>query len=159
MTLEESHNDDRAKLKKDLDHAIVVSHVLNSEKAKLGVDLARLKEEFDLLDKSHKVLKGAHASLKESHDQLQVNLTKEKATFPRMMLIDNANATNPCCEHVHLVEENTKLKVQLEKGLVSCVQGEKNLNDLLSNQKEVVAEEGVGYVPKSKNKKKNDKAK
>ena len=56
-----------------------------------------------------------------------------------MVLIDNANATNPCCEHVHLVEENAKLKVQLEKGLVSCIQGEKNLNDLLSNQKEVVA--------------------
>ena len=93
-----------------LDHAIVVSRVANSEKAKLGVDLARLKEEFDLLDKDHKALKGAHASLKESHDQLQVKLTKEKATFPHMVLTDNANATNPCCEHVHLVEENAKLK-------------------------------------------------
>ena len=120
--------------------------MLNSEKAKLRVDLARLKEEFDILDKAHKVLKGVHASLKESHDQLQVKLTKEKATFPHMVLIDNACATNPCCEHVHLVEENAKLKVQLEKGLVSCIQGEKNLNDLLSNQKEVVAKEGSGFV-------------
>ena len=76
-----------------------------------------------------------------------------------MVLIDNANATNPCCEHVHLVEENAKLKEQLEKGIVSCIQGEKNLNDLLSNQKEVVAKEGIGYMPKSKNKKKNDKVK
>ena len=67
---EESHNNDHAKLKKDLDHALVVSRVLNSEKAKLGVDLARLKEEFDLLDKAHKALKGGHASLKESHVQL-----------------------------------------------------------------------------------------
>ena len=93
MALEESYNDDHAKLKKDLDHALVVSRVLNSEKAKLGVDLARLEEEFDLLDKAHKALKGIHASLKESHDQLQVKLTKEKATFPRMMLVDNANGT------------------------------------------------------------------
>ena len=99
-----------------------------------------------------------HASLKESHDQLQVSLTKEKAIFPRMVLIDNANATNPCCEHVHLVEENTKLKKQLEKGLVTCIQGEKNLNALLSNQKEVVAKEGIGFAPKPK-KKKNDKTK
>ena len=76
-----------------------------------------------------------------------------------MVLIDNANATNPCCEHVHLVEENHKLKEQLEKGLVSCIQGEKNLNDLLSNQKEVVAREGIGFAPKSKNKNKNDKTK
>ena len=64
-------------------------------------------------------MKSAHASLKESHDQLQVKLTKEKATFNHMVLIDNANATNLYCEYVHLVEENSKLKEQLEKGLVS----------------------------------------
>src|SRR5215216_3519255 len=88
--LEESHNNDHAKIKKDLDHALVVSRVLNSDKAKLGVDHARLKEEFDILDKAHKALKGAHAILKESHDQFQVKLTKEKATFPHMVLIDKA---------------------------------------------------------------------
>ena len=60
---------------------------------------------------------------------------------------------------MHLVEENAKLKEQLEKGLVSCIQCEKNLNDLLRNQKEVVAKEGIGFAPNSKNKKKNDKAK
>ena len=78
LALEESHNDGHAKLKKDLDHALVVSRVLASEKAKLGVDHVRLTEEFDVLDKAHKVLKGAHATLKESHAQLQVKLTKEK---------------------------------------------------------------------------------
>jgi hypothetical protein len=57
------------------------------------------------------------------------------------------------------VEENAKLKEQLEKGLVSCIQGEKNLNDLLSNQKEVVSKEGIGFVPKSKKTKKSDKTK
>ena len=60
---------------------------------------------------------------------------------------------------MHIVEENAKLKVQIEKGLVSCIQGEKSLNDLLTNQKGVVSKEGIGYVPKSKNNKKNDKAK
>ena len=52
------------------------------------------------------------------------------------------------------MEENAKLKDQLEKGLVTCIQGEKNLNDLLSNQKEVVGKEGIGFAPKSKSKKK-----
>ena len=42
---------------------------------------------------------------------------------------------------------------------MTCIQGEKNLNDLLSNQKEVVDKEGVGFAPKSKNKKKNDTTK
>ena len=40
---------------------------------------------------------------------------------------------------------------------MSFIQGEKNLNDLLSNQKEVVSKEGTGFAPKSKKKKKNDK--
>ena len=42
---------------------------------------------------------------------------------------------------------------------MSCIQGEKNLNNLLSNQKEVVAKEGIGLAPNPKNKKKNDKTK
>src|SRR5215216_6341480 len=63
LALDESHNDDHAKLKKDLDHALFVSHVFNSKKSKLGVDHARLKEEFEILDKAHKALKGAHAIL------------------------------------------------------------------------------------------------
>jgi chromosome segregation ATPase len=134
LALEESHNVDLAQLKKDLEHAQVLTRVLKSEKVDLGVGHARLKEEFELLDKAHKVLKSAHGSLKESHDQLQVKLTTEIATCPPFVLIDNAHATNPCCEHIHLVEENAKLKEQLKKGLVTCIQGEKNLNDLLSNQ-------------------------
>jgi hypothetical protein len=37
---------------------------------------------------------------------------------------------------------------------VSCIQGEKNLIDLLSNQKECVAKEGIGFDPSSKKKNK-----
>jgi hypothetical protein len=66
------------------------------------------------------------------------------------VLIDSAHATNPCCEHAHLIEENTKLKEQLEKRIVSCIGGEKNLNELLINQKEVVAKGGLGFAPKTK---------
>ena len=53
------------------------------------------------------------------------------------------------------MEENAKLKDQLEKGLVSCIQGEKNPNDLLSNQNGVVGKEGLGLTSKSKRKMKN----
>ena len=67
-------------------------------------------EDFDILDKAHKVLRIAHSALKESHDQLQVKLTKEISTCPPFVLIHNTCATNPSCEHVHLVEENAKFK-------------------------------------------------
>ena len=39
LSLEESHNDDHAKLKKDLDHALVVSRVLNSGRLNLGLTM------------------------------------------------------------------------------------------------------------------------
>ena len=44
LILEESPNDDLAKLKKDLDHALVLTHVLQSEKSALGLDHFRLKK-------------------------------------------------------------------------------------------------------------------
>ena len=37
------------------------------------------------------------------------------------------------------------MKDQLEKGLVTCIQGEKNLNDLLSNQKRHVGKDVLGF--------------
>ncbi|KAI5014830.1 hypothetical protein ZWY2020_056220 [Hordeum vulgare] len=155
LALEESYNDDCAKLQKELHHVIVLTRMLKSEKDTLGVGHDRLKVEFDTLDKAHKVLKGAHFSLKESHDQLQAKLTEDISTCPPFVIIDNACPTNPCCEHVHLVEENAKLKDKLEKGLVSGIQGEKNLNGILSNQKDVVGKEGLGLTSKSKRKRKN----
>jgi hypothetical protein len=98
VALEESQNDDLAKLKKAHDHAQVLARVLKFENVELRVGHARLKEEFELLDKAHKALKSARATLKESHDQLQVKLTKEIVMCPPFVLIDNAHATNPCCE-------------------------------------------------------------
>ena len=53
------------------------------------------------------------------------------------------------------MEENAKLKEKLEKGLVACIQGEKSLNDLLSNQNGVVGKEGLGLTSKSKGKRRN----
>src|SRR4051812_39283463 len=63
--------------RKDHDQALVLARVLKSEKVELGVVHDRLKQEFDILDKAHKALKSAHASLKESRDQLQMKLTKD----------------------------------------------------------------------------------
>ena len=57
LALEESHNDDHAKLRKDTDHAIVLTRVLKFEKVALGVAHHRLNEDFYVLDKAHKVLK------------------------------------------------------------------------------------------------------
>src|SRR3954465_9746877 len=77
-------------------------------------------------------------------------------------MIEKPSSTNPCCEHIPLIEENARLKAQLEKGLVPCIQGEKNLNDLLSSQKEVIGKDDIGFgasSSKKKNKKRKNKKK
>jgi hypothetical protein len=44
------------------------------------------------------------------------------------------------------------LKAELAKGLATCIQGEKNLNDLLSNQHMFKCKEGLGFVVESSKK-------
>jgi hypothetical protein len=53
--------------------------------------------------------------------------------------------SNILCDQATLLEENKKLKSQLEKGLISYIQGEKNLNEVLSNQKVNSSRGGLGY--------------
>src|SRR3954463_10051115 len=96
--------------------------------------------------------------LKKPHEEVNIQPTKEITNFPPIIMVEKPSSTNPCCEHVPLIEENTRLKAQLEKGLVSCIQGEKSLNDLLSSQKVVIGKEGIGFGASS-SKKKNKKKK
>src|SRR3954470_3304729 len=91
--------------------------------------------------------------LKKAHEETTIKLTKEINTFSPILMIEKPSSINSCCDHVPLVEENARLKAQLEKGLVSCIQGEKNLNDLLSSQKEVIGKEGIGFGASPSNKK------
>jgi hypothetical protein len=51
-----------------------------------------------------------------------------------MQVIELPSSSNPLCDHGNIIEQNTRLKVELAKDLATCIQGEKNLNDLLSNQ-------------------------
>src|SRR5664279_4360392 len=109
-----------------------------------------LLKDHEQLEKAHKALSSELKTLSESHDNLQAkellnhlsNITKDSNV--------NACATNPLCDKASLIEENTRLKAQLGKGLATFIQGEKNLNDLLSNQKGVIGKEGLGFAPKPK---------
>ena len=84
---------------------------------------------------SSKVVKGDLISLTESYAQLKATTIKALTSVPHMDLNDDFCMANFVHDCTSLQEENKKLKAQFEKGLVSCIQGEKNLNDLLSNQK------------------------
>src|SRR3954463_16530135 len=65
---------------------------------------------------------------------------------PTIVDVD-ACATNSTIDQASLIEENLALHAQLKKGLITCAQGEKNLNDVLSHHKESIAKEGLGFDP------------
>jgi hypothetical protein len=56
------------------------------------------------------------------------------------------SSSNPSCDHANIIEENPRLNAKLAKGLATCIQGEKNLNDLLSSQRMIKGKEGLGFV-------------
>jgi len=156
--LEESHNLDMSHIQKERDHALAMSKVLKNEKSGLGVGHARLLEDHEKLNKEFKALESKFLDLTKSHAQLQAQLNKELLKTPNVDALKIIMSTNPCCEHASIIEENSRLKAQIEKGLATCIQGEKNLNDLLSNQRDNLGKEGLGFGTKSK-KKKNNKSK
>ena len=137
-----SHEIDFVKVNDALELSLEIKHDLLDKIAKLKVAHGELGEEYKLLEKSHKLIKGELITLTESYNQLKASTLKSFATFSP----NDACASNSI-DYASLLVENKKLKDQLEKGLVSCIQGEKNLNELLSNQKECVAKEGIGMIP------------
>jgi hypothetical protein len=60
------------------------------------------------------------------------------------------------CDHANIIEENAKLKNELARSSIPI--GDKNLNDILSNQMSKNVKVGLGYVSKA-NKKNNNKNK
>jgi hypothetical protein len=66
-----------------------------------------------------------------------------------MQVIEVPCSSNPICDHSDIIEENNRLKAKLAKGLITCIQGEKNLNDLLNNQQMIKGKEGLGFVAES----------
>src|ERR1044072_6768064 len=131
-----SHEIDFVKVNDALELSLEIKQDLLDKIAKLKVVHGELGGDYKLLEKSHKLIKGELITLTESYNQLKASTLKTLATF----------STNDACAYnsiyyASLLVENKKLKDQIEKGLVSFIQGNKNLNELLSNQKECVAKE------------------
>jgi hypothetical protein len=68
-------------------------------------------------------LESENSILTKSHEQLQIQLTKN----------DVPSSSTSSCDHANIIEENDRLKYELAKSTIPI--GEKNLNDLLSNQR------------------------
>jgi hypothetical protein len=134
LGLEESHNLNLSKLTKEHDHALAMVKLLKNEKIEFDVGHNDFHEKFEKLEEAYKALEGKFSSLTKIHEQLQIQLTIEQSKVPPMKVIEVPCSSNPICNHSDIIVENIRLKAELSKGLATCIQGEKNLNDLLNNQ-------------------------
>ena len=121
MSIEDTNAIDIAKLKLDLKHANTLAIDLKTKNDELVETHDRLLVDHEKVEKDHKSLKSKLMTLKKAHEELHIKLTKEIVTLHPCVVIEKP-LSNPCCEHTSLVEENLRLKAQLEKGLVSCIQ-------------------------------------
>jgi hypothetical protein len=66
---------------------------------------------------------------------------------------DVPSISTSSCDHANIIEENARLKNKLAKSSIPI--GDKNLNDILSNQMSKNVKIGLGYVSKAKKKNNN----
>ena len=105
MSLEETHDIDIAKLKRDLKHANAIACDLKTKNKELVEAHERLLEDHEKVKKDHKSLKHELMSLKKAHEEVNIQLTKEITTFPPIIVLEKPSSTNLCCEHAPLLRK------------------------------------------------------
>src|ERR1041384_3864144 len=131
-----------------LEKANNICKELASEMSKLVEVNTSLSKDVELLTMSLKTKEDELTILKKSLEahKLPHIKTLTKITPPTIVNVD-ACTTNSTLDQASLIEENIALHAQLKKCLLTCAQGEKNLNDVLSHHKETLAKEGLGFDP------------
>ena len=143
---------DRIKNMDILDRSLLMSQELDASKKELEVAHASLTKDCEQLDNANKLIKGELSSLREKYDQLRATNEKSLGSSNVPICVENiACASNSTIDQALLVEENKKLKEQLEKERLSSKKG-KGLDEILSQQRGGSFKQGLGFDPK-KNKK------
>ena len=115
-----------------------------NDKSKLVKSHASLSKDCELLSVSLKTKEGELIVLTKSFETLKLTYleTLAKAYSSPIINVD-ACTTNSSSDLASILEENSFLKAQIEKALMTCAQGKKNLDEILSQHNEVFAKEGL----------------
>ena len=93
------HEIDFVKINDALERSLEIRHDLLDKIAKLEVAYGKLGEEYKLLEKSHKLIKGELITLTESYNQLKASTLKSLATSLLMMHV----LLTPLIMHLYLL--------------------------------------------------------
>jgi hypothetical protein len=142
----ETHEIDRAKDMDTLDRSLTLSQELDASKKELEAAHASLTKDLEHLEKANKLCKEELDRLSKSHEQLQATHKEVLGESTSPINVENITcATNVSCDQASLIEENAKLKSQLEKDRLTITQGEKTLNEIVSQQRMRPRNQGLGF--------------
>src|ERR1041384_1489422 len=130
-----------------LENANNICKELASEMRKLVELNTSLSKDVELLTMSLKTKEDELTILKKSLEAHKLPHIKTLTKITPIIVNVDACTTNSILDQASLIEENIALHAQLKKGLLTCAQGEKNLNEVLSHHKESLAKEGLGFDP------------
>jgi hypothetical protein len=136
---------DKVKDLDTLDSALLMSQDLDASKKELEVAHASLTKDLDHLELANKLVKGELMKLRENHDLLQSTYEYAIGTLKYPIIIDKiACASNSTIDQELLIEDNKKLKAQLEKECLTPSSKDKTLDDVLAHQKVRDHKQGIG---------------
>ena len=140
----DKHANDLASLKKSEN----VCRELLNDKDRLMNSHASLSKDCERLSLSLKDKEEKLTVLTKSFEALKVTYldTLAKAYSSPIINVDTCT-TNPSSELTSILEENCTLRAQLDRGLMTCAQGQKTLNEILSRHNAGFAKEGLGFNP------------
>jgi hypothetical protein len=141
----ETYQLDKTKDLDTMDRTLLMAQELDASKKELEVAHASLTKDLEHLERANKLIKEDLNRLSKIYEELQAIHDEVQGSSSVPIIVENiACATNSSLDQAILIEENAKLKAQLEKERLSSPQLGKPPHELFSQQKERPHGQGLG---------------
>jgi hypothetical protein len=147
-----THQLDRIKDMDTLDKTLLMAQELDASKKELEVAHACLTKDLEHLERDNKLVKDELDRLSKKYEKLQAIHEEVQGSSSMPINVENiACATNSSLDQAILIEENAKLKAELEKERLTSPQLGKPPHELFAQQKVRPHGQGLGFDPKKNN--------
>jgi chromosome segregation ATPase len=112
----ETYQLDRTKDMETIDKTLLMAQELDASKKELEVAHASLTKDLEHLERANKLVKDELNRLSKKYEELQAMHEEVQGSSSTPIIVENiVCATNSSLDQAILIEENSKLKAQLEK--------------------------------------------
>jgi hypothetical protein len=148
----ETYQLDKTKDLDTMDKTLLIAQELDASKKELELAHTSLTKDLEHLERANKLVKDELNRLSKKYEELQALHNEVQGSSSVPIIIENiACAINSSLDQAILIEENAKLKAQLEKEHLSSPQLGKPPHELFAQQKERPHGQGLGYNPRNNN--------